>query len=70
VLDASAATFPQLEIYDPAQGAWQSGPSLPTSRHGLGAVARGGEVYVVAGGPRAGLTVSGLVEIFAPAGSG
>jgi hypothetical protein len=70
VLDASAVTFPELEIYDPTQGVWQSGPPLPTSRHGLAAVARGGEVYVLAGGRRAGLTVSGLVEVFAPAGTG
>ena len=68
VLDASAVTFPQLEVFDPQSGEWTSGAPLPTARHGLGAVARDGEVYVLAGGRRAGLTVSGLVEILTPEG--
>ncbi len=67
VLDASAVTFPQFEVYDPATETWDAGPDLPTSRHGLAAVSRDGEVYVLGGGRRAGLTVSGLVEIFTPA---
>jgi N-acetylneuraminic acid mutarotase len=66
VLDASAVTFPQLEVFDPATGAWVAEPDLPTARHGLAAVGRDGEVYVLGGGRRAGLTVSGLVEIFSP----
>ena len=45
---------------------WQRLPDLPTPRHGLGVVAAGGRVYVVAGGPQPGLTVSGAVESVRP----
>ena len=41
---------------------------LPTPRHGLGVVGHGGRVYVVAGGPVPGLTVSGAVESRRPGG--
>jgi hypothetical protein len=59
-------TFPQLEVFDPATGSWSAAPPLPSARHGLAAVTRDGELYVLAGGPRAGLTVSGTVEVFNP----
>ena len=68
-LDASRVTFPQLEIYDPASGAWESAPPLPTPRHGLAAAVRGGALHILAGGRLAGLDVSGVVEIFTPAGA-
>ena len=37
-------------------------PDLPTPRHGLGVVAENGRIWVLAGGPVPGLTVSGAVE--------
>jgi hypothetical protein len=45
---------------------WQRLPDLPTPRHGLGVVSAGGRAWVVAGGPRPGLTVSGAVESIRP----
>ena len=44
---------------------WSQLANLPTPRHGLGVVALGGRVWVVAGGPEPGLTVSGAVESLA-----
>nr|MBA3347200.1 hypothetical protein [Actinomycetota bacterium] len=41
---------------------WQRLPDLPTPRHGLGVVAYGNRIFTLAGGPRPGLTTSGLVE--------
>ncbi|HEY9457823.1 MAG TPA: kelch repeat-containing protein, partial [Gaiella sp.] len=46
----------------PASRRWIRLPDLPTPRHGLGVVALGGRIWVVAGGPEPGLTVSGAVE--------
>lgn len=43
-------------------GRWTRLPDLPTPRHGLGVVALDGRVWVIAGGPEPGLTVSGAVE--------
>jgi hypothetical protein len=43
-------------------GRWVSLPPMPTSRHGLGAAGVGTTVYVIAGGPTPGLSVSGVNE--------
>ena len=67
VLDESRFTFAQLEVFDPAAGVWGSAPPTPSARHGLAAAVRDGELYVLAGGRLAGLDVSGLNEIYAPA---
>jgi hypothetical protein len=42
---------------------WRRLPDLSTPRHGLGVVAFGRDVYVLAGGPRPGLFVSGTTEV-------
>jgi N-acetylneuraminic acid mutarotase len=49
----------------PSTRRWVRLPDVPTPRHGLGVVAVGGRVWVVAGGPEPGLTVSGAVESLA-----
>jgi Kelch motif len=41
---------------------WRRLPDLPTPRHGLGVVALGARVYVIAGGPTPGLSVSDANE--------
>ncbi|MDH4176841.1 MAG: galactose oxidase [Thermoleophilia bacterium] len=46
-------------------GRWERLDDLPTPRHGLGVVAHAGRVWALAGGPRPGLTVSGVVESLA-----
>jgi N-acetylneuraminic acid mutarotase len=52
--------------YDLRSRRWIRFPDLPTPRHGLGVVATGGRVYVVAGGKQPGLAgVSGANEFLA-----
>jgi non-specific serine/threonine protein kinase len=58
----AAATFPEAEALEVASGRWRSLPPLPTPRHGLGVVAVGDTVYVLAGGPRPGLHTSAANE--------
>jgi hypothetical protein len=38
----------------------------PTARHGLGAAAVGGKIYVIGGGVKPGASKSGLNEVFDP----
>jgi N-acetylneuraminic acid mutarotase len=59
--------FPYVESLDPATGHWTSLPDLPTPRHGLGSTTWNGRAYVLLGGPRFGLTVTGAVESMGPA---
>jgi non-specific serine/threonine protein kinase len=58
----AAATFPQVEIYDPPTRGWRTLPALPTPRHGLGVVVVADTLYVLMGGPRPGLHVSTAAE--------
>jgi N-acetylneuraminic acid mutarotase len=55
-------TFPQVEAYDPAKDVWTSLPGLTTPRHGLAVLGVGDVLYVIGGGPTAGLSVSGRNE--------
>ena len=51
-------TFPQVEVFDPAGNTWSPAPDLPTPRHGLAVQGVGDTLYVIGGGPRAGLSVA------------
>jgi len=62
----SSATFDETERFDPATGRWETVAPMPTSRHGLGAAVLGGSIWVVGGGPRAGLSTSAANERFSP----
>ena len=66
VLDGSGVTFGDLELFAPANATWRRAAPLPTTRHGLGVVAFDGAIWVLAGGPKPGLTVSGAVEVWVP----
>jgi len=57
-------TFNNTEIYHVKTDSWISGPALPTARHGLAAVTINGTIYVIGGGPEAGLSYSHANEIF------
>jgi hypothetical protein len=39
---------------------------MPTARHGLGAAAVGGKIYVIGGGVKPGASKSGVNEVFDP----
>jgi len=62
--ESSTGTFETVWALRPG-GRWRRLPDLPTPRHGVGVVALRGRVWVVAGGPEPGLTVSGAVESLA-----
>jgi hypothetical protein len=60
--ESPAGTSALAFAFDPGARRWERLPDLPTPRHGLAAVAIGSRVYVIAGGPRPGLFVSGANE--------
>jgi N-acetylneuraminic acid mutarotase len=57
-----AGTIATVYAYNVRTRRWRRLPDIPTPRHGLGVVAFRDRVYVLAGGPRPGLTTSGAVE--------
>jgi hypothetical protein len=64
--ETSRRVFSEHEVFDVRAGQWGAAPRLPTARHGLAAAARDGRVYAIAGGPRAGLAQTAVVETFTP----
>jgi N-acetylneuraminic acid mutarotase len=56
--EAPGGTIKEVYALDLGSGRWRRLPDLPTARHGLGVVYASGRVYVVAGGPTPGLSVS------------
>jgi N-acetylneuraminic acid mutarotase len=57
----------QVESYDPATDTWQSHAPMPTPRHGMGAVAIDGSIYVAGGGPVVGGSIlTSTHEAFRP----
>jgi hypothetical protein len=64
--EAPAGTFDQAEAYDAKSNGWSSYARMPTARHGLGAAAVAGRIYVISGGPTPGASASAANEIFVP----
>ena len=60
--EEGAGTIAEVESYDPRRRRWRLHKPLPTPRHGLGAVAYEGSIYVLEGGPTPGLSYSRSVE--------
>jgi N-acetylneuraminic acid mutarotase len=56
--------FDNHESYDPATNRWTVEQPMPTPRHGLAAVALGGRIYVIGGGPKQGLAQTAVVEVW------
>lgn len=61
-----SGTIASVYAYGTRTRRWRRLPDLPTPRHGLGVAAFDGRVYVLAGGPRPGLTVSDANEVLVP----
>jgi N-acetylneuraminic acid mutarotase len=59
-------TFDEAERFDPATGRWETLPPMPTPRHGLGAAPFAGAIYVLSGGPQAGLSFGSANERLQP----
>jgi len=52
--EGPAGTFNEVEAYDAGRNGWNSYARMPTARHGLGAAAVAGRIYVISGGPTPG----------------
>jgi N-acetylneuraminic acid mutarotase len=63
--EATGGTIKEVYALDLTRNRWSRLPDLPTPRHGLGVVYALGRVYVVAGGPTPGLSVSPANEFLA-----
>jgi N-acetylneuraminic acid mutarotase len=60
--ETPTVTIRTVYRYDVRKRRWSRLPNLPTPRHGLGVVAFGNRVYVLAGGTTPGLAVSSANE--------
>lgn len=58
----SSSTFGEAERFDPETGRWAALPPMPTARHGLGAASFDEAIYVLSGGPSAGLSFGAANE--------
>ena len=63
--ETPTVTIRTVYRYDVRKRRWSRLPNLPTPRHGLGVVAFGDKVYVLAGGTTPGLAVSSANESLA-----
>jgi len=57
-------THANNEEYDTQDGKWITQEPMPTSRHGLAAVSVDDRIFVIGGGPKPGLSVSQVNEIY------
>jgi hypothetical protein len=64
--EANWRTLNLMEIYHPGRDAWSVAARMPTARHGFGVAILGGEIYVVSGGPKAGVTYLSVNEVYTP----
>ena len=64
--EAPSGPFKQAEAFDAKSNGWSRYTGMPTARHGLGAAAVAGRIYVISGGPTPGDSVSATNETFMP----
>jgi N-acetylneuraminic acid mutarotase len=64
--DASTGVFPQVEAYDPVADSWRTLEQMPTPRHGMGAAAWDGSLYVPGGAPVQNFSATDVHEILTP----
>lgn len=63
---AASGVFPQVEAYAPAGDAWESLDPMVTPRHGMGAAASGGRLYVPGGADVQGFGAVATHEVLTP----
>jgi N-acetylneuraminic acid mutarotase len=62
VLTGANQALTSVEVFDPRQNTWGSGPDLPLPLHGVPAVSVDGVIYILGGADRAGaISNQGLV---------
>jgi N-acetylneuraminic acid mutarotase len=64
--DAASGVFPQVESYDPGADAWTPLTPMPTPRHGMGAAAWDGTLYVPGGATTDGFGAVATHETLTP----
>lgn len=62
----ASGVFDQTEAYDPLTDRWESLPPMPTPRHGTGAAALDGRIYVPGGADVQGFAAVDTSEAFVP----
>lgn len=62
----SRGVFPQAEAYDAAANTWETLAPMPTPRHGMGAAAWGGRLYVPGGADQEAFGAVAIHEILTP----
>jgi hypothetical protein len=58
--------FNSTEMYEPAGNRWIAKEPMPTARHGIGAAAIDGRIYVPAGGREPGYAATQANEMYTP----
>jgi N-acetylneuraminic acid mutarotase len=59
-----SGVFAESEVYDPGAGAWDSLTPMPTPRHGMGAAAVAGRIYLAGGANVQGFGAVATHEVF------
>lgn len=63
---AASGVFPEVEVYAPASDTWESLAPMVTPRHGMGAAASGGRLYVPGGATVQGFGAVATHEVLTP----
>lgn len=61
-----SGVFAEVEAYDGSDDTWRALPSMPTPRHGMGAAAIGGRLYVPGGATQDGFGAVATREVLTP----
>jgi N-acetylneuraminic acid mutarotase len=64
--NVASGVFPQVEAYDPTGDSWESLGEMITPRHGMGAAAEAGRLYVPGGADVQGFGAVATHEVFTP----
>jgi glucose/arabinose dehydrogenase len=57
-------TYDVNEKYDPQTNKWSTEQPMPTSRHGMSYASNNNRMFLIGGGPKPGMSVTGVNEIF------
>ena len=64
--DDAGGVFPDAEVYDPSTDSWEALPDMPNPRHGFGAVAVDGKIYLPGGADTMALGAIDVHSVFVP----
>lgn len=59
-------TFDEVEVFSPTSGTWNESAPLTTPRHGMGAAVLSNQLFIPAGGPTTGFSVTAANEALGP----